>query len=177
MPQSVFDILPFENFLITENMELSFEEKTNISRSSIMGYNIMHPDGKAPGTLIDVGNKCVCVCMYVCVCVCVCVCAHAQEFVSVCMCKCAKGNITSFQHFYNFEDQVTFFRSSWVIVQWRDELPFISLIRLLPHGQKEGALPGEQKIRVAPEKASGSNCRNIFKMGILFFILSLSKNY
>ena len=77
-----------------------------------MGYNIMHPDGKAPGTLIDVGNKCVCVCMYVCVCVCVCVCAHAQEFVSVCMCKCAKGNITSFQHFYNFEDQVTFFRSS-----------------------------------------------------------------
>ena len=53
-------------------MELSFEEKTNISLSSIMGYNIMHPDGKAPGTLIDLGNKCVCVCMYVCVCVCTC---------------------------------------------------------------------------------------------------------
>ena len=52
-------------------MELSFEEKTNISLSSIMGYNIMHPDGKAPGTLIDLGNKCVCVYMYVCVCVCV----------------------------------------------------------------------------------------------------------
>ena len=85
MPQSVFDILPFENFLITENMELSFEEKTNISRSSIMGHNIMHPDGKAPGTLIDVGNKCVCVCMYVCVCVCVCGHMHKNLYQYVCV--------------------------------------------------------------------------------------------
>ena len=168
----MFDTLPFGNFLKTESMELSFEEKTDISGSSIMGYNIVHPDGKAPGTLIDLGNKCVCVCVYACVC------AHAQVSVSVCMCKCAKGNITYFLHFYNFEDQVTFFRSSWAIVQWRDELPFISLIGLLPHGQKQGALPGQQKIRMAPEnKPSGNDFRNIFEMGILFFILSLSKNY
>ena len=44
----MFDTLPFGNFLKTESMELSFEEKTNISGSSIMGYSIVHPDGKAP---------------------------------------------------------------------------------------------------------------------------------
>ena len=70
----MFDTLPFGNFLKTESMELSFEEKTDISGSSIMGYNIVHPDGKAPGTLIDLGNKCVCVCVYACVCTCTSIC-------------------------------------------------------------------------------------------------------
>ena len=70
----MFDTLPFGNFLKTESMELSFEEKTDISGSSIMGYNIVHPDGKAPGTLTDLGNKCVCVC------VCMRVCVHMHKY-------------------------------------------------------------------------------------------------